>query len=58
MRRTFMAVPRFGVKPFGTGRNVADLPIALIVEDDASIQSIVEEGVKRWGPCFWWKMKP
>jgi hypothetical protein len=37
-----MAAPRFGMKLFGTGRNVADLPVALIVEDDASIQSIEE----------------
>jgi hypothetical protein len=50
-----MAVPRFGMKPFGTGRNVADLPIALIVEDDASH---CRGGFKRWGPYFWWKMKP
>jgi hypothetical protein len=53
-----MAVPRFGMQPFGTGRNVADLPINLIVEDDASIQSIVGGGFKRWGPYFSWKMKP
>jgi hypothetical protein len=44
-----MAVPRFGMKLFGTGRNVADLPVALIVEDDASIQSIVEEALRDGG---------
>jgi hypothetical protein len=53
-----MAAPRFGMKLFGTGRNAVDLPVALIVEDEESIQSIVEEALKRWGPCFWWKMKP
>jgi hypothetical protein len=41
----FHGCPAFQRETFGTGRTVADLPIALIVEVDVSIQSIVEEGL-------------
>jgi DNA-binding response OmpR family regulator len=40
---------RFGMELLSRWENVADLPIVLIVEDDASIQSIVEDALNEGG---------